>query len=93
MDRWRRPMRRCSRMATRMETVINPMPPTWITACPKRVNWVQVSYSTSPVTQEADAEVKSASRNGRAFPSREDSGRASSTPPSRISAANPRASV
>ena len=84
-------------MATRMETVINPMPPTWIssriTACPKRVNWVQVSYSTSPVTQEADAEVKSASRNGRAFPSREESGRASSTPPSRISAANPRASV
>ena len=47
-------------------TVINPSPPTWIsariTSCPKTDQCVKVSYTTSPVTQVAEVEVKTASR-------------------------------
>lgn len=80
-------------MATRIDTVMKPRPPTWtrtrITACPKKVNWVQVSYSTSPVTQEAEAEVNSALRNGMDCPDREEMGSINSTAPARIRQAKP----
>lgn len=83
-----RPMRRPSKMETRMDTVIKLNPPTWISrsriACPKSVNCVQVSYSTSPVTQEAEAEVNSASRNGSVRPDREEMGSIRKNAPSRI---------
>ena len=90
-------MRRCSKMATRMEMVIKPRPPIWIssisTNCPKIVNWVQVSYSTSPVTQEAEAEVNNAFRKGMDSPDREEMGSISSTAPANIRQAKPMVKV
>ena len=82
------PMRRCSSSATRMDTVIKLNPPIWMsttsTACPNKVNWVMVSYSVSPVTQDAEADVNSASKKGRHCPSRDEMGSISSSAPARI---------
>ena len=75
-------------------TVMTPMPPIWmrsmITSCPKGDQVVAVSCSTRPVTQTAEVEVNSASRNGIAWPFRVETGSISSSAPSRITPRKPR---
>ena len=70
-----------------------PSPPscisTRITECPNRVNAVGVSTTTSPVTQVALVEVKSASTNPRRCPAGVDAGSISIPAPQKITAPNP----
>lgn len=74
--------------------VINPRPPTCInsimTTLPKRVQWVPVSTTASPVTQTAEVAVKSALTKPTLAPSTDEIGRLSSNAPMKITAANPK---
>ena len=75
--------------------VTKPSPPTWIsvrmTACPNSVQWLQVSYTTSPVTQVAEVAVNSALRKGTDPPSRLAAGSINRPVPARIMSKNPSA--
>ena len=75
---------------TRAVKVMMPNPPTWmrptITAWPYRVKAVPVSTTTSPVTQTAEVEVKSASTKPT-LPLVCDHGRRSSMVPARMAPA------
>ena len=67
---------------------MNPSPPisiiSRITACPKLLHWVQVSVSTSPVTQVADVAVNRDTSGPAERPLREAAGRFSSAAPARM---------
>ena len=77
--------------------VIYPSPPTWMSASriiwPSRLNWVQVSATTRPVTQVAEVAVNRLSRKDRPFPPRLAMGSISSRAPARMMARKPRASA
>ncbi len=89
-DRWLKVIFFLVYTITRMATVINPTPPTWImariTSCPKSVQWVNVSYLISPVTQVAEVAVKKQSETGVPPGPLVAMGRASSMVPTRIMA-------
>ncbi|MNZ65510.1 hypothetical protein D3C78_837070 [compost metagenome] len=80
-------------MANKVAIVINPKPPTWISAIitvfPKMVNVVPVSSTTSPVTQVADVAVNNASIKLTAFPLVLEMGSISSKAPIRMIDAKP----
>ena len=75
-------------------TRTTPMPPVWIrsrmTACPKGDQAVQVSRTTSPVTQTAEVAVNRASVGGHATRSADENGSISSSVPSAMITANPK---
>ena len=83
-----KPMRLRRAKTTSVAADIKPRPPISmsprITACPKPLHWVQVSYSTSPVTQVAEVAVNSAGRNPQDIPLRLAAGSVSSSVPTRI---------
>ena len=83
----RKPILRRMASAKKLVSVTSPRPPIWISAsstnCPKAENWVQVSRTTSPVTQVALVAVNMASSTPRR-PLRLEIGRVSSSVPAAI---------
>ena len=74
-----------------------PSPPSWIsmrmTILPKRLQWVAVFTTTSPVTQTEVVDVNRASINGVKFPSAEENGRQSIKAPIKIVPRKPSAII
>lgn len=64
-----------------------------MTPCPKPVQYVAVSWTARPVTQMAEVAVKRASPRDAPRPSLVARGSVSSSPPSRMTAAKPRAII
>ena len=60
---------------------------------PSRLNWVQVSATTSPVTQVAEVAVNRLSRKGSPCPVRLVTGSISSSAPQRMMARKPSAMI
>lgn len=74
-----------------------PSPPSWIsmrmTILPKRLQWIAVFTTTSPVTQTEVVDVNRASINGVKFPSAEENGRQSIKAPIKIVPRKPSAII
>lgn len=94
VERARYPIRLPVISAKDVITVITPRPPIWIriimTSCPKKVQYVAVSYTTNPVTQTHDVDVNSALINGVHCPDWLANGVVSNNAPNTIIAPNPR---
>jgi hypothetical protein len=77
-------------MVANVASVMVPRPPIWIRIrmqiFPKRDQYRKVSWTTSPVTQIAEVEVKSASEKGVTTPAAEEIGSMSKKAPRRITA-------
>lgn len=88
MSRSESPILRRRAKETRVMTVINPRPPSWIiarmTTCPNRVQCAQVSTRIRPVTQDAEVAVKRQVSGSVACPSRLATGSMSSSVPSKM---------
>ena len=84
----RRPILRRNAIENPTPTVMNPSPPTWIkrriTSCPNTFQCVNVSYTTSPVTQVALVAVNMESKKGVHSPLRDAIGSVSIRLPANI---------
>ena len=92
-----RPTFRRNRKNTSDAADIKPRPPISIrlmmTIWPKPLHWVQVSYSTRPVTQVAEVAVNRAGRKPQLTPERDAMGSVSRSAPSRMMSAKAMAMI